>query len=136
MVAVGGAGKTRVAMATGEAELPHRSGGVWFADLTTVTNDSEVVTAVGNAGGALTANDQIGGITVGSGTNGAGYTFAEIFAFDPTKAVASNPGLPRSVSATSAPLRSGRVRSSRTTSGRKPSATSMASRPAKASFTS
>ena len=37
VTAVGGSGKTRVAIAAGEAELPHRSGGVWFADLAAVT---------------------------------------------------------------------------------------------------
>ncbi len=49
---------------------------------------------VGSAGGTLAANDVIGGITVGSGTNAAGYTFAEIFPFDPAKTIAStsNPG--------------------------------------------
>jgi fimbrial isopeptide formation D2 family protein/uncharacterized repeat protein (TIGR01451 family) len=49
---------------------------------------------VGSAGGFLAANDLIGGITIGSGSNGTGYTFAEIFPFDPVKTVAStsNPG--------------------------------------------
>ena len=49
---------------------------------------------VGNAGGFLAANDVIGGITVGSGTSATGYTFAEIFPFDPAKTIAStsNPG--------------------------------------------
>src|SRR4051812_37149668 len=32
---VGGLGKTRVAIAVGNEEVPHRPGGVWFADLTT-----------------------------------------------------------------------------------------------------
>jgi predicted ATPase len=51
VTAVGGAGKTRVAIAVGEAELPHRAGGVWFVDLTTVTNDADVGPGVGKAVG-------------------------------------------------------------------------------------
>ena len=31
--AVGGSGRTRLAIAEGEAELPHHRGGVWFVDL-------------------------------------------------------------------------------------------------------
>jgi predicted ATPase/class 3 adenylate cyclase len=51
VTAVGGSGKTRVALAVGEEELPHRSGGVWFADLRTTTNDGDVPAAIGNAVG-------------------------------------------------------------------------------------
>jgi predicted ATPase len=49
VTAVGGSGKTRLALAVGEAELPHRRGGVWFADLTAVTRDDQVHHAVANA---------------------------------------------------------------------------------------
>jgi predicted ATPase/class 3 adenylate cyclase len=42
----GGAGKTRLAVAVGGDELPLRSGGVWFVDLTTTVTDREVVPAV------------------------------------------------------------------------------------------
>jgi predicted ATPase/class 3 adenylate cyclase len=51
VTAVGGSGKTRVALAVGEEELPHRSGGVWFADLRTVTNDGDVPAAISDAVG-------------------------------------------------------------------------------------
>jgi len=33
VTAVGGSGKTRIAIAVGGEELPHRSGGIWFAGL-------------------------------------------------------------------------------------------------------
>jgi predicted ATPase len=45
----GGSGKTRLAIAVGEAELLHRQDGVWFVDLTTVNRDNEVPTAVAKA---------------------------------------------------------------------------------------
>jgi predicted ATPase len=51
VTAVGGAGKTRVAIAVGEAELPHCAGGVWFVDLTAVTSDADVVLGVARAVG-------------------------------------------------------------------------------------
>ncbi len=51
ITAVGGVGKTRLAIAIGESELAHRVGGVWFADLTTVVNGSDVPTAIANAVG-------------------------------------------------------------------------------------
>ena len=38
VTAVGGSGKTRLAIAVGEAELPHHRSGVWFVDLTAVSN--------------------------------------------------------------------------------------------------
>ena len=43
ITAVGGSGKTRVALAVGEAELAHRPDGVWFVDLTAVAADADVV---------------------------------------------------------------------------------------------
>ena len=49
MTAVGGSGKTRVALAVGEAELPHRPGGVWFADLTAISRDDDVANAIAKA---------------------------------------------------------------------------------------
>jgi hypothetical protein len=51
VTAVGGSGKTQVAIAVGEAELPERAGGVWFADLAAVTSGSDVSAAVGKAVG-------------------------------------------------------------------------------------
>jgi predicted ATPase/class 3 adenylate cyclase len=56
--AVGGSGKTRLAIAVGEEELHHRSGGVWFVDLTPVMNPSEIAAAVAGATGLrLTSGD-------------------------------------------------------------------------------
>jgi predicted ATPase/DNA-binding SARP family transcriptional activator len=49
ITAVGGSGKTRVAIAAGEAELPHRSGGVWFVDLTAVMDGADVPAAIANS---------------------------------------------------------------------------------------
>ena len=58
---MGGSGKTRLAVAVGEAELPHRPGGVWFVDLTTVSGDAEVVPAIANGLGLnLVAGDATG----------------------------------------------------------------------------
>jgi predicted ATPase/class 3 adenylate cyclase len=48
VTAVGGSGKTRLAIAVGEAELPHVPDGVWFVDLTAVSSDAEVVQAIAN----------------------------------------------------------------------------------------
>jgi hypothetical protein len=60
ITAVGGSGKTRVALAVGEAELPHRSAGVWFVDLAAVMNDGEVPGAVASALGlTLGAGDLV-----------------------------------------------------------------------------
>ena len=56
--AVGGSGKTRLAIAVGEEELHHRSGGVWFVDLTSVMNPDEIAAAVAGATGLrLTSGD-------------------------------------------------------------------------------
>ena len=58
ITAVGGSGKTRVALAVGEAELPHRSGGVWFVDLAAVLDEADVAASVANAIGlSLGAGD-------------------------------------------------------------------------------
>ena len=51
VTAVGGSGKTRVAIAAGEAELSGRAGGVWFADLAVVTSGSDVAGAIAKAVG-------------------------------------------------------------------------------------
>ncbi len=51
VTAADGSGKTRVAIAAGEAELPGRSGGVWFTDLAAVTSGSEVLGAISKAVG-------------------------------------------------------------------------------------
>lgn len=48
LTAVGGSGKTRLAIAVGEAELPHHRSGVWFVDLTAVSNDADVPAAIAN----------------------------------------------------------------------------------------
>ena len=47
--AVGGSGKTRLALAVGESELTHRPGGVWFVDLAAVMSDLELPEAVAGA---------------------------------------------------------------------------------------
>ena len=49
ITAVGGSGKTRLAIAVGEAELPHRPGGVWFVDLTAVMSGADVPAAIASA---------------------------------------------------------------------------------------
>nr|MDP9336216.1 hypothetical protein [Actinomycetota bacterium] len=63
ITAVGGVGKTRLAIAIGESELAHRAGGVWFVDLTTVVDGSDVPAAIANAVGLTlrpgNATDQI-----------------------------------------------------------------------------
>jgi predicted ATPase/class 3 adenylate cyclase len=59
VTAVGGSGKTRLAIAVGEAELPHHRGGVWFVDLTAVSNGADVPSAIANGLGLnLAAGDQ------------------------------------------------------------------------------
>ena len=58
VAAVGGSGKTRLAIAIGEEELPRRPGGVWFVDLTSVLSPDEVPSAVAEASGlSLVAGD-------------------------------------------------------------------------------
>ena len=51
LTALGGSGKTRLAIAVGEEELVHRPGGVWFVDLTSVTNGADVPTAIATSAG-------------------------------------------------------------------------------------
>jgi predicted ATPase/class 3 adenylate cyclase len=46
LTAGGGTGKTRLALAVGEEELPHRRGGVWFVDLLRVSDEGHVPAAV------------------------------------------------------------------------------------------
>ena len=53
VTAVGGCGKTRLAIAIGEEELPHRPQGVWFTDLTAVMNDADVPGAIAAALGLV-----------------------------------------------------------------------------------
>lgn len=48
---VGGSGKTRLAIAIGEEELAHRPGGVWFVDLTSITNGEGISGVVSTAMG-------------------------------------------------------------------------------------
>jgi predicted ATPase/class 3 adenylate cyclase len=63
ITAVGGSGKTRVALAVGEAEMQHRPAGVWFVDLTAVMNDDEVPGAIASVLGlALGAGDLTAGV--------------------------------------------------------------------------
>jgi len=58
LAAVGGSGKTRLAVAVGEEELNNRSGGVWFVDLTAVMNPDDVPAAVAGASGLrMTSGD-------------------------------------------------------------------------------
>lgn len=49
VVAAGGLGKTRLAIAVGEEELESRSGGVWFVDLSAAKAESEVSSVIANA---------------------------------------------------------------------------------------
>jgi predicted ATPase/class 3 adenylate cyclase len=53
ITAVGGSGKTRLAIAVGEAELPHRPDGVWFVDLTAVMSGADVPAAIASAVGVV-----------------------------------------------------------------------------------
>jgi predicted ATPase len=56
--AVGGSGKTRLAVAVGEEELVHRPAGVWLVDLTEVMNADEVPGAIaGSLGLSLVGGD-------------------------------------------------------------------------------
>ena len=58
LTAVGGSGKTRLAVAVGEAELLHHRDGVWFVDLTAVSDGADVPAAIANALGMnLAAGD-------------------------------------------------------------------------------
>ncbi|MEX0847767.1 MAG: adenylate/guanylate cyclase domain-containing protein [Ilumatobacteraceae bacterium] len=58
LTAVGGSGKTRLAIAVGEAELPHQRNGVWFIDLTAVSNGADFPSAIANGLGLnLTSGD-------------------------------------------------------------------------------
>ena len=58
LTAGGGTGKTRLAMAVGEEELPNRGDGVWFVDLTPVTDGALVGPAVAaGLGLSLTTGD-------------------------------------------------------------------------------
>jgi predicted ATPase len=51
VTAVGGSGKTRLAIAVREAELAHRPHGVWFVDLTAISSDDEMLGAIAGAVG-------------------------------------------------------------------------------------
>jgi predicted ATPase/class 3 adenylate cyclase len=62
LTGVGGCGKTRLALQVAADELDGFSGGVWFADLASVTDPTAVVGAVARAVGLLTE----GGISVGA----------------------------------------------------------------------
>lgn len=44
--ATGGAGKTRLAIEVADKEIEHFPGGVWFVDLTSVTDDAQVAPAI------------------------------------------------------------------------------------------
>ncbi|HEY5664332.1 MAG TPA: adenylate/guanylate cyclase domain-containing protein [Ilumatobacter sp.] len=58
ITAVGGSGKTRLAIAIGEAELVHRRDGVWFVDLSDAMTDADVTGAVANGlGMSIEAGD-------------------------------------------------------------------------------
>ncbi len=56
---VGGSGKTRLAIAIGEEELAHRPGGVWFVDLTSITNGEGISGAVSAAMGLRLAGRNV-----------------------------------------------------------------------------
>lgn len=60
VTAAGGTGKTRLALAAGEALLPHRTGGVWFVDLSTLDDPAHIPAAVaGVVGLQLGAGDTV-----------------------------------------------------------------------------
>ncbi len=60
MTAVGGSGKTRLAIAVGEAELDQRADGVWFVDLTSTMIDEDVPGLIAGALGLqLTTADPL-----------------------------------------------------------------------------
>ncbi len=56
---LGGSGKTRLAIAVGEEELAHRPGGVWFVDLTSITNGEGIAGAVSAAMGLRLAGRNV-----------------------------------------------------------------------------
>ena len=56
---IGGSGKTRLAIAIGEEELAHRPGGVWFVDLTSITNGEGISGAVSAAMGLRLAGRNV-----------------------------------------------------------------------------
>ncbi|WCO67280.1 adenylate/guanylate cyclase domain-containing protein [Iamia majanohamensis] len=63
LIAVGGSGKTRLAIDVGDAELPRWRDGVWFVDLTAVTDPAGVGAAVAGAiGMEVRASDPLDGI--------------------------------------------------------------------------
>ncbi len=63
LTAGGGIGKTRLAVAVGELELPEREDGVWFADLTPLADGAQVATAVAEGLGlSLYVGDVVGQI--------------------------------------------------------------------------
>ena len=65
ITAPGGSGKTRLAIAVGEAELSRRAGGVWLVDLTAVTSGAEVPGAIAKALGlTLAGGDPAGEVVV------------------------------------------------------------------------
>jgi len=51
MTALGGCGKTRLALAVGEAELRHQPDGVWFVDFTAIVDGANVPAALAEAAG-------------------------------------------------------------------------------------
>jgi hypothetical protein len=59
LTAGGGTGKTRVALAVGEVELPERADGVWFVGLTPVSDESLVVPAIAAGLGLRTTADDV-----------------------------------------------------------------------------
>lgn len=61
LTAGGGTGKTRVALAVGEVELPERADGVWFVGLTPVSDESLFVPAIAAGLGLRTTADDVTG---------------------------------------------------------------------------
>jgi len=57
VTAVGGSGKTRLAIAVGEEELDNRPGGVWFVDLAVVVNEGDIPAAIAATVGLQLGND-------------------------------------------------------------------------------
>ena len=64
ITAVGGSGKTRLAIAVGEQELDHRPDGVWFVDLTSVMNEPDVPASIAAALGLTLGTGDVTGQVV------------------------------------------------------------------------
>ena len=85
---------TQTTLANGTYSFGNLRPGTYTVTETQPAGYNDGLDTVGTANGSNAVNDQISAILLGSGTNGTGYTFAEIFPFDPVKSLVStsNPG--------------------------------------------